>query len=311
MHSISKPVQSAITTPVVAEVLRDVFVLRRRVSIGVYSVVALYTPLYLLFGFSLAEAGVLVAVAVLITSVTVHLVFRQIVALRKRSAYPEAIAQAVAEVDESTVAATRSLEVVQSLLAPQAAFLSLIAPSGAPVVVACHSVTTDAALELLSRHAEDLEVALDNDYPRDISGAGDDVRIVLVPLVAMRKKVGVLYLADRQSNRDLADRLLLATIGAAIGMALDSLVQKEQILQKESRLRSLTMGAPVILFAIDNDGLITFLQGKGIERLGVSPQTVIGRSTTEVFATYPQVLQGFRRAFAGEEVTAVVTLTVQ
>jgi hypothetical protein len=95
------------------------------------------------------------------------------------------------------------------LLEPQAAFLSMIGYSGSHEILACRSVTPDAALERLKKHRSVLEMALDNNYPLLVPGADEDVTIVFVPIVALKRSIGVLYLASHRRNHDLEDRASL------------------------------------------------------------------------------------------------------
>ena len=45
-----------------------------------------------------------------------------------------------------------------------------------------------------------------------------------------------------------------------------------------SRLRTAVTNVPVVLFALDNGGVITLSGGKGLEALGLEPNKAVGRS---------------------------------
>jgi diguanylate cyclase (GGDEF)-like protein/PAS domain S-box-containing protein len=117
----------------------------------------------------------------------------------------------------------------------------------------------------------------------------------------------VLYLTS-SGTRNLLDRTLLNDIGGALGLSLDNMRQKELLLQKEGRLRSVITGAPIVLFSVNNAGVVVFHQGQAMEQIGVDPETLIGRPVTDIYANYPAVLQSFRRAFAGDEVISTATI---
>jgi PAS domain S-box-containing protein len=73
--------------------------------------------------------------------------------------------------------------------------------------------------------------------------------------------------------------------------------------ESEARLRSFVRNAPLILFATDREGVYTLYEGQGLERLGLRPGHYVGGSMFNVHARYPEVVDGARRALAGEEVT--------
>jgi PAS domain S-box-containing protein len=76
--------------------------------------------------------------------------------------------------------------------------------------------------------------------------------------------------------------------------------------ESEARLRSVVDSAQMILWAVDAEGVFTASEGGGLQRLGLAPADVVGRSAFEVYADVPQILTDTRRALAGEEFTSVV-----
>jgi len=76
--------------------------------------------------------------------------------------------------------------------------------------------------------------------------------------------------------------------------------------QSEERLRTLVGNAPVVLFALDRDGVFTHAEGKGLEALGLRPGKAVGRSVWELYADHPDILDNVRRALGGEGHTATV-----
>lgn len=83
---------------------------------------------------------------------------------------------------------------------------------------------------------------------------------------------------------------------------------QEALKASENRLRTIITGAPIVLFSIDPDGILSLFDGLGAAGLGVSPERVIGRSVFEVFAHVPQLLGAVRRAMTGE--TTVTTAPI-
>src|SRR2546426_434887 len=74
---------------------------------------------------------------------------------------------------------------------------------------------------------------------------------------------------------------------------------EEALRESEARLRAVIDEAPVVLFALDGAGAITFSGGKGLARLGLEPGQPIEDALARTFA--PAKLY-FDRAFAGEPV---------
>ncbi len=77
----------------------------------------------------------------------------------------------------------------------------------------------------------------------------------------------------------------------------------EFALNEEQLLRVCIANSPVVLYGIDNNGIFTFSEGKGLAALGLEPGEVVGKSMLEVFGTYPDIIENLYRALAGEEVT--------
>jgi PAS domain S-box-containing protein len=74
----------------------------------------------------------------------------------------------------------------------------------------------------------------------------------------------------------------------------------EALRESEARLRAVIANAPVALFTVDRAGTVTFSEGRGLERLGLSPGELVGRPLAE---SYPHTTDYVARAFAGEAVT--------
>ena len=78
--------------------------------------------------------------------------------------------------------------------------------------------------------------------------------------------------------------------------------QVEEALQEsEARLRVTVTNAPLVLFALDQDGVFTLSEGQGLAQLGLEPGQVVGLSVFDVYADYPAILDNIRRVLAGEE----------
>jgi len=82
--------------------------------------------------------------------------------------------------------------------------------------------------------------------------------------------------------------------------------ERERALEAtKERLDTVVSNVPVVLFALDEDGVFTLSEGRGLDALGWEAGEVVGRSAFDLYADYPEVLDAIRRALDGEEVSAV------
>jgi PAS domain S-box-containing protein len=79
-----------------------------------------------------------------------------------------------------------------------------------------------------------------------------------------------------------------------------------QLVESEKRLRTVITGAPIVLWATDRDGIITVLEGRGLDALGLKPGQLIGMSIFELYDDLPTLHDSARRALAGQEFTEVL-----
>lgn len=82
---------------------------------------------------------------------------------------------------------------------------------------------------------------------------------------------------------------------------------QEALRRSELRCNTIASAAPIILFVQDRDSIITFIQGKGLELLGLEPGQIIGRHILQVFPSIPQLDENTQRALSGEEFATTVT----
>lgn len=80
---------------------------------------------------------------------------------------------------------------------------------------------------------------------------------------------------------------------------------QEALKQSELRLRAVVTNVPVILFALDRQGVFTFCEGKGLEALGMKPAQVVGHSIRTLDRFFPGIASHFERAISGEPFVAL------
>jgi diguanylate cyclase (GGDEF)-like protein/PAS domain S-box-containing protein len=94
-----------------------------------------------------------------------------------------------------------------------------------------------------------------------------------------------------------------------IGVATDVTERRraERLLREsEQRLRTVVSNAPVVLFALDAEGVFTLAEGRALDDLGIDPASIIGRSSEDVYRNAPDMAEATRRALAGEQAAALL-----
>jgi len=74
------------------------------------------------------------------------------------------------------------------------------------------------------------------------------------------------------------------------------------------RLRALLSSAPVALWALDPEGIITLSEGMLLRQMGFQPGALVGRSVFDLYSDSPQITEYARRALAGEHINATMNL---
>ena len=83
---------------------------------------------------------------------------------------------------------------------------------------------------------------------------------------------------------------------------IDDRKQAQKALQEsEQRLRTVINNAPVVLWAIDTNGVFTFAEGRILNKFGLNPGEVVGHSIFELYADNKEIISNAHRALAGEK----------
>ena len=78
---------------------------------------------------------------------------------------------------------------------------------------------------------------------------------------------------------------------------------EQAVRDSEALLGAIIANAPIAVAMSDADGVFTFAAGPGRDVIGVDPSRLVGYSVFRAFAEYPAVVDGFRKALAGETVS--------
>ena len=296
--------------------LRDVLKLRRAIRFGVYTIITADLPFYYFaLGYTLSQVAAVGIIGWIIALVAVETAFRQMIRLRKRSAYPNVLLVEMGVVNDTALAAQRGLDVVVSLLGVRAAVIGLRGSGGRLRLAACRGLSDSRADEILMRSEDAAGDAMAQLQPVRVKlAAGEPFheafglvpdganRIVFAPVIALQNAIGVIVLASDSRDADINDDQLISGIGIALGLSLENLRQRDQLRDGQERLERVVTGAPLVLFALDRDGVYTLVEGRGLEVLGTRPEQVLGRSIFDIFNGRTEITDAVKRALAGEEV---------
>src|ERR1035438_935684 len=97
-----------------------------------------------------------------------------------------------------------------------------------------------------------------------------------------RRKDGTMFTSEaRVSPLDLGGHVHYVSVQQDI---TERKRAEEALRQSEARIRAIITGAPVLLFAVDHDGIIRFEDGQALKALGAAPGANVGRPVKEVYA---------------------------
>jgi len=88
----------------------------------------------------------------------------------------------------------------------------------------------------------------------------------------------------------------------------EALRSRSELERVEGRLRAVMGAAPIVLFAVDRNGLFTVSEGQGLAAIGLAPGEAVGRSAFEMYRDVPVIIDAIRRALGGESSTSEVAI---
>lgn len=121
-------------------------------------------------------------------------------------------------------------------------------------------------------------------------------------------------------NRDGEEQVIETRIypvqenGKVIALITDSrdvttqFQQQDSMEQSHALLNTVISNLPIVIWALDDKGIFTLSEGKGLEELGYSPGEVVGESIFDVYKDFPQIINDAEKALSGEEVHSMVTV---
>jgi PAS domain S-box-containing protein len=142
------------------------------------------------------------------------------------------------------------------------------------------------------------EVLEGENRPLEKEGIGG---FTAIPLIHQQTLLGCLNLANHTQQPLPADlRVVVETLAAQAGGAIVRLRVAEELKENEARLRTIINSAPIVLFAVDQNEVITFGEGQALQPLGFGTGANLGKRVGDVFGETPAVVSSIRRALKGE-----------
>ena len=84
------------------------------------------------------------------------------------------------------------------------------------------------------------------------------------------------------------------------------ITQQSHLERNHALLNTVLSNSPIILWTIDDKGIFTLSEGKGLEALGLTPGEVVGQSVFDAYKNFPDILNACETSLNGEAVTIVV-----
>ncbi len=96
------------------------------------------------------------------------------------------------------------------------------------------------------------------------------------------------------------DHDLLRLLSLWVGSVLEREAHEHELAKASDQLQAVIEQAPIILFGIDANGIITMSQGAGLSSLGLEVGESVGTSVYDFYADVPTALEGIGRVLKGE-----------
>jgi PAS domain S-box-containing protein len=150
------------------------------------------------------------------------------------------------------------------------------------------------------------EVLDGGNQPLEAEGIGG---FATLPLIHEQQLLGCLNLANHTQHPIPPDmRAVMETMAAQASGAIARIRAAQELKENEARLRTIIHGAPLVLFAVDANEVITFAEGQALDDLAPASGAYVGRQIQEVFPNTPAVIRCIRRALTGETFSGILKI---
>jgi PAS domain S-box-containing protein len=143
--------------------------------------------------------------------------------------------------------------------------------------------------------------------------------LLIIALTAIRMHKDVIHLLSLKYERSTLVASLQQEVDQRKAAEANLRRQKEQVEEivtqrtvqlknANQRLQAILSYAPLLIWAIDQEGSLTFSDGKGLEKIGFAPGKSVGKSVFELYAGNRPIIDITQRVLAGEYVSDTIHL---
>jgi diguanylate cyclase (GGDEF)-like protein/PAS domain S-box-containing protein len=116
---------------------------------------------------------------------------------------------------------------------------------------------------------------------------------------------GVLHIFENLVYPLKENDQVVAVINDARDVTLDR-QQQQNLEQKHALLNTVVSQSPIVIWAVDEKGIFTLSEGKGLTDLGLKPGEVVGASVFELYKDNPDIIRNCQQALQGKAINSVI-----
>ena len=121
--------------------------------------------------------------------------------------------------------------------------------------------------------------------------------------------VGQITLMNKSMGYSKYELDLVQQIADFYAVALQNKYTDIELKKSAELLQSVVTGAPVIIFSLDQHGIFTLSEGRGLDSLGLKPGEVVGQSVYDFYQGFPEIMDQVNHALAGEAHVSIAEVT--
>lgn len=131
--------------------------------------------------------------------------------------------------------------------------------------------------------------------------------VAVVPLCHEGRAVGALNFASHTNDTvPPQSRIIMEAIAAQAAGAIARMRTENALLESQQRLRTIITSVPIILFAVDQNGVITLEDGQALRAIGATAGQHVGQPLAEAYGDFPAILEHVGRGLAGQDFSGSV-----
>ncbi|HEY5640384.1 MAG TPA: EAL domain-containing protein [Dehalococcoidia bacterium] len=217
--------------------LRSIRRLKRVTQVGVYGAIFALVPVdFFVLGHSLGQESVNLVLVFSVATVAIEGAFGQMFKMRKRNSYPGVFFMELGSQATAADAASTALTITRQLFGADACFIAATEDNRMQILAA-EGVSTDVS-EKYATQDETREAISEMRTAHAPAGDPSHGLLVMAPIIAWQRPLGVLGIISTKMTPDLRDSELLIAIGTAVGMSLENIWQRERLQEGLSILRT-------------------------------------------------------------------------